>query len=191
MAKAMNRLGGAGDTRLSRGKHADDQNVTLATSRGSIAVGRGDLPTLGRSRRDVGCAPREAGYTLNPEKCSSLRAQNSFCNSICQDRTSGANLKNWALVFDPLLAARATSGDAAVHLGGASRPLPERKQEGPRLSATKLKRPRARWLRPRHRSGSLLRRRTRNRPTRDKPPASRFPTDRPSACWDCWLQGRP
>src|SRR5882672_5930745 len=75
--------------------------------------------------------------------------------------------------------------------GGASRPLPERKQERPRLSATKLKRPRAKWLRPRRRSGSLLRRRTRNRPTQDKPPASRFPTDRPSACWDCWLQGRP
>ena len=38
---------------------------------------------------------------------------------------------------------------------GASRPLPERKQERPRLSATKLKRPRAKWLRPRRRSGSL------------------------------------
>jgi len=80
---------------------------------------------------------------------------------------------------------------STTELGGASRPLPERKQERPRLSATKLKRPRAKWLRPRRRSGSLLRRRTRNRPTRDKPPASRFPTDRPSACWDCWLQGRP
>ena len=65
------------------------------------------------------------------------------------------------------------------------------KQERSRLSATKLKRPRAKWLRPRRRSGSLLRRRTRNRRTRGKPPASRFPTDRPSACWDCWLQGRP
>src|SRR5258708_39864390 len=68
--------------------------------------------------------------------------------------------------------------------------LREREQERPRLSATKLKRPRAKWPRPRRRSGSLLRRRTRNRPTRVTPPASRFPTDRPSACWDCWLQGR-
>ena len=80
---------------------------------------------------------------------------------------------------------------STTELGGASRPLPERKQERPRLSATKLKRPRAKWLRPRRRSGSLLRRRTRNRRTRGKPPASQFPTDQPCACWDCWSQGRP
>ena len=30
-------------------------------------------------------------------------------------------------------------------IGGARRPLPEREQERPRLSATKLRRPRAKW----------------------------------------------
>src|SRR5215510_7586118 len=77
-------------------------------------------------------------------------------------------------------------------IGGASRPLPERKQERPRLSATRLRRQRPKWPWPRRRSGSLLRRRTQNRPTRGKLPASRFPTDRPSACpalrLDYWLQ---
>ena len=30
-------------------------------------------------------------------------------------------------------------------IGGASRPLPEREQERPRLSATRLRRPRPKW----------------------------------------------
>jgi hypothetical protein len=76
-------------------------------------------------------------------------------------------------------------------IGGASRPLPEREQERPRLSATRLRRPRPKWPRPRRRSRSLPRRRTQNRPTRGKLPASRFPTDRPAACLDCWFRGRP
>src|SRR5262249_40380548 len=67
-------------------------------------------------------------------------------------------------------------------IGGASRPLPEQEQERPRLSATRLRRPPLKWLRPRRRSRSPPRRRTPNRPTRGKLPASRFPTDRPSAC---------
>ena len=61
----------------------------------------------------------------------------------------------------------------------------------PRHSATRLRRPRPKWPRPRRRSRSLPRRRTPNRPTRGKLPASRFPTDRPSACLDCWFGGRP
>src|SRR5262249_27136880 len=61
----------------------------------------------------------------------------------------------------------------------------------PRLSATKLRRPRPKWPRPRRRSRSLPRRRTQNRPTRGKLPASRFPTDRRSACLDCWCGGCP
>jgi hypothetical protein len=76
-------------------------------------------------------------------------------------------------------------------IGGASRPLPEWEQERPRLSATRLRRPRPKWPRPRRRSRSLPPRRTQNRPTRGKLPASRFPTDRPVACLDCWFRGRP
>src|SRR5262245_2215629 len=76
-------------------------------------------------------------------------------------------------------------------IGGASRPLPEQEQERPRLSATRLRRPRPNWPRPRRRARSLPRRRTQNRPTRGKLPASRFPTARRSACLGCWFRGLP
>jgi len=76
-------------------------------------------------------------------------------------------------------------------IGGASRPLPEQEQKRPRLSATRLKRPRPRWPLSRRRSRSPRRRRTQNRRTRGKLPASRFPTARRSACLGCWFRGEP
>ena len=61
----------------------------------------------------------------------------------------------------------------------------------PRLLATRLRRQRPKWPWPRRRSGSLPRRRTQNRPTRGKLPASRFPPDRPAACSDCLSAATP
>src|SRR5258708_13021463 len=61
-------------------------------------------------------------------------------------------------------------------IGGARRPLPEREQERPRLSATELRRPRAKWPCPPRRSTRPPPRRTHHRPLRAKPPPSRFPT---------------
>src|SRR5882762_5367568 len=180
------------------------KNISVPTYPKSLLELRLSHPTRGAYRdrhgRGQGCGGRGSVLLRDVERAKSNDSARNFspCFGCLQPAKTGQPAFPYPLTgHDPDMPKSTRLTHTAHHAcvlaagGGASRPLPERKQERPRLSATKLKRPRAKWLRPRRRSGSLLRRCTRNRPTRDKPPASRFPTDRPSACWDCWLQGRP